>query len=495
MPRGARAALVALVAVGAALRLWQYLANASLWIDEIAVAQNVLYWPLAHLLKEPLALDQVASPLFLAAVKGVAWVWGPSEKALRLVPLVSGLLALVLFPRLTRRFQPPWIAVFATGLFALAPTLIAHGAELKPYSTDLLAAVALTLAAFGLDARASAARFAGAAVLGAAAVWFSQGAVFVVAGLAAALFALARRERAVSGRLVALVAAWAVSAGLAVASGLHRVPPEMRAYLDRFWTPSLPKVPLLVFVAVAAWLLWKRSPRAALLLVGPVVVTLGAAAAKLYPFSGRAILFLAPAAILALAEAAGWIVEGLARVHVPRKVAAAIPALALVGLIAHDPPVYRDEDARPVLAALAARWRPGDALYVYYGGGRSFRYYGPLVHLSSDGAVLGGCHRSEPREYLHELDRFRGRPRVWVFRTHVSYGLGEGPLVDGYLARLGKKVDRIEADDADATLWDLSGGAGAPADLSDTQPLPPGDPALAARFGCGHGPIGTAPWD
>ena len=150
MPRSAKVAVTALLFVGAGLRLWQYFANASLWIDEIALAENVLRRPLSALLREPLALDQVAPPGFLALAKASTAVFGESEMALRLVPLASGLLALALFPRLSRRFQPAWISVFATALFALSPTLVRYSAEFKPYSTDVAAAVALTLIAFGL---------------------------------------------------------------------------------------------------------------------------------------------------------------------------------------------------------------------------------------------------------------------------------------------------------------------------------------------------------
>jgi hypothetical protein len=416
-----------------------------------------------------------------------------SDMALRFVPLVCGIGALALFEVLARRVQPAWNAVFATALFAVAPSLIAHSAELKPYSTDVLFAVALTLVAIGLDERAGWVRWIGAAVLGVAAVWFSQGAVFVVAGLGAALFLIALAARRLDVRLVGLLVVWAASAGVAVGSGLHRVPPQMREYLDRFWEPGLPGWPHLVFIAVAAVLLWLRDRRAAALLLGPVLVTLVAAAAHLYPFSGRAISFLAPAAILAIAEAADRIVNGLERLAVPRPMAAAIPFLVLIVILGHDPPVYRLEESRPVLAELARRHQPGDAIYLYYAGRRAFHFYGPRVGLSGEGVVEGGCHRSDPRAYLRELEPLRGK-RVWIYRTHVSDRLAEGPLFDGYLGQLGKRIETIRAKGAEATLWDLSGGS-APMDTAERYPLPIRDVALAERFGCDRGPIGKAPWD
>jgi hypothetical protein len=416
---------------------------------------------------------------------------------LRLIPLLGGLLALVLFPRLSRRFQPAWIAVFAAGLFAVLPTLIEYSSDFKPYSTDVLFAIVLTLAAFGLrEPGAGAGRFAWAALLGAVTVWFSQPAVFVLAGLGAALavLALTDRPRTLSGGLVVTLVVWAAAAAASVTAAMHRVPPEMDAYLKRFWNPMLPKWPLLVFVAVGAAALWIRDRQAALIILGPVAATLAAAAARLYPFAGRAVAFLAPAGILAMAEIAGWIVEGLARLRVPRRVGALVPAAALAVVLLHDPPVYRDEDARPVLAKVARQWQPGDAMYVLYAGARAARYYGPLVGLRSDGVTLGECHRGDPRAYLRDLDRFRGKPRLWVFRTHLIGPLAEEELFDGYLARLGTRKERIDAEGADATLWDLS-STSLPADAAETHTLPTIGASTVSRVGCGHGPIGVAPWD
>ena len=449
------------------------------------------------MLREPLALDQTAPPGFLALAKGVAWVLGPSERALRLIPLLGSLFALVLLPRLSRRFQPPWITVFAAGLFAVFPTLIWYGSDFKPYATDVLASIALMLCAFGLrDPDSRGVRFVGAAALGAAAVWFSQPAVFVLAGLGAALVVLALTDRpqTLSARLVVMLAVWAAAAAASVAAAMHRVPPEMDAYLKRFWNPMFPKWPLLAFIALGAAVLWIRDRRAAVIVLGPVAVTLAAAGARLYPFSGRAVAFLAPAGILAMAEVAGWIVEGLARLRVPRRVGALVPAAALVLVLVLDPPVYRDEDARPVLAGVAQQWQPGDAMYVLYAGARAVRYYGPLVGLRGNGILLGDCHRDDPRAYWRDLDRYRGRPRVWVFRTHLIGALAEEEILDGYLARLGSRTEHIQEEGADASLWDLSRAA-APADAAETLPLPPGSASTASRVGCGHGPIGVAPWD
>ena len=43
--RAVRFSLLALVALGTGLRLWQYFANTAIWLDEVAVARNLLIVP------------------------------------------------------------------------------------------------------------------------------------------------------------------------------------------------------------------------------------------------------------------------------------------------------------------------------------------------------------------------------------------------------------------------------------------------------------------
>jgi hypothetical protein len=487
---------VLLLLAGAALRLWQYFAKTSLWIDEIAVAENVIRAPLFSLLGKPLALDQVAPPGFLAALKGAVEVFGPNELALRLFPLLGGLAALALFARLARRVLPGWTAVFATALFALAPSLIAYSAEVKQYSTDVAVAILLTLVALGLCAvPQSRTRHLAAGLIGMAAVWFSQPAVLTVAGLGGGLtwIALRRGGWLALRPLLPVLGLWAASAAAATALGYRTLTPSTRDYMQRFWEPSLPRPTVVFLVLLGSAVLWIKRPRAAPLLVGPATVALAAAAAHRYPFSGRAILFLTPVALLAAADAAESLVAGLARLHVPRPVGAALFAIALAVTTARHLPVFRQEEARTVLLGLAARRQPGDVLYVYYGAERALRFYGPQVGIEPSDATFGGCHRGQPREYLRDLDRFRGRPRVWVVFAHAVSSLAEQPTIRGYLGRIGTRREGFEAVGATAELYDLSEPERLQTSTAETYPLSQGNPELAARFGCGHGPLAEAP--
>ena len=84
--------LLLTIAVGATLRIWQYGANTALWSDEIALAAGIVDVDLPSLLASPLPHDQIAPKGFLLAQKLAVFTLGPSDYALRLVPLLCSLI-------------------------------------------------------------------------------------------------------------------------------------------------------------------------------------------------------------------------------------------------------------------------------------------------------------------------------------------------------------------------------------------------------------------
>jgi hypothetical protein len=509
-----------LIAAGALLRVWQYAGGTSLWVDEISLVENVLRRPLGRLLFEPLDFDQVAPPGFLFLVKSAVALLGSSEYALRLFPLLCSLASLGLFAALTRRILVGWSRLFATGLFAIGVPLFLYAAEVKPYSSDVAASLGMTLLAFrlidGVDAR-----FLRAGLIGFAVVWFSQGAVLVLAGLALALGLIAgtARQHGLWRRLPATLAPWGVGAVAAAALGIRSMTPPVRVYMDRFWSEAFwpiwprsaedalwlprtlrgfwgqslfqyPLSPLyLALMLVGFWAMWRRRRDAALLLLGPVAVSLAASAARAYPFSARLLLPLAPAFLIAASEGLASVA---ARLRLPASAAAGVAALPSLLALASNFPVHLHEEAKPVLAYVAARRRPHDSIYVYFGGERAFRYYGPRFGLEPDSAFLGACHRDQPRGYLREIDRFRGRPRVWTIFAHDVPRLQEQALILGYLSRIGVRREGIAVPPGDpyavtAQLYDLAIPDRLTGATAETYPVPPLDEELARRLGCGSG--------
>ncbi|MGH2793436.1 MAG: glycosyltransferase family 39 protein, partial [Actinomycetota bacterium] len=130
------------IIVGSAVRIQQFLFRRSLWLDEAALAVSIVGRSYGDLL-DPLAFGQIAPAGFLWIERFMVGLVGDNEYGLRLFPLLSGIASLVLFHRLSRRVLSPAVAPLATILFAITSTAVYYSGEVKPYSSDVLATLAV----------------------------------------------------------------------------------------------------------------------------------------------------------------------------------------------------------------------------------------------------------------------------------------------------------------------------------------------------------------
>jgi hypothetical protein len=512
--------ILALLVLGVGLRVGQYLADTSLWVDDIPVVRNVLDRSAWTLLSVPLDYGQVAPKGFLLAEKLTAMTLGASDYALKFFPLFCSLVALVAFWRVAGLVLDEWGAALALALFVAAGPLIAFTSQVKQYSTDVAIAVLLLWLALDLERGVvSRRRSLWAGMAGAAAVWFSQPAVLVLAGLGVvlALRAWPVRNQIRDRRLVSLgpiLALWAASALAATLAGLASMTPETRDYMHSYWAAGFAPWPAtlgleirwpvrelkglfgpgwsaslaypfpLLYLALAAFGFFtfnRRRAGAWALVLAPIAVALAAAAAHQYPFSDRLILFLLPSFFLAIASSIEWIREHLSTVSGSLGWVASMllvgPALYPVLVM---PPAYRNEDMKPVLAFVQTRRQPGDLVYVYYGAEPSVSFYGTRYNLSESSYSLGGCYRGNSRRYLHELDTFRGQARVWVLLTHALQSYHERDDIVHYLDTIGVERDTFMVASrsvssaslpAEAFLYDLSDASRLSEATADSFPL------------------------
>jgi hypothetical protein len=505
-PRATTALSVLCLVLAATLRVWQYLGNASLWLDEAELARNILQHQLPQLLTQPLLRDQVAPPGFLALERLVVSAWGGSEPALRLVPLIASLLSLPLFWRVSARVLDQPARSLARVLFAFGFALIWYGSQVKQYSTDVTIALAVTLLVLDLPQRRS---IAPSLLLGLIAVWFSTTAILVLAGLSGALL-LQPNDRPARGRLIGLLGAWAIGSAVAGAYAMHLVSPETQAAMHRHWReaffplPPWHAVDLVwplvrlgsVFGASGLRYLWPALPLALailgtvtllrvrrgamLVLLGPVAVTLLAAVLRLYPFSSRLEAFLMPAFLIALAAGIDTVGHSLrVRLQVPRGVTQVALLVPLVGPVLLAPPVWRPEELRPLVQELARHREPGDPVYVYHGAGTALQYYAEQMNHPLDDVVIGVDYRGDPRGYLRELDRYRGVARLWVVFSHDTDP--DRRLILSYLAVIGAAGDSTvvpahlplrRSHGASLYRFDLSDGARLTAATAESFPVP-----------------------
>jgi uncharacterized membrane protein len=476
---GADAVIAAAIVLGAAVRIVQYAANRSLWLDESALALNIIDRSAGALLG-PLALAQAAPPGFLLAEKGLTHLFGKGELALRLFPLLASLAALVLFALLARRVLGRWTAALATVLLASAANLIYYGSEVKQYSGDVAATLLLLLLGVLLYERPDRGRWAAAAFAlgGAVVLFFSYAAVFPAAAIAVVLAVreVARQRRRISPALVSAVA-WGLASVLVVAFSRRTTGSVQFAFkdtpgayvgsassgvLDSLREPPsalardagilpMPSVFYWGFVLLALVGLFgvaRRRLAYAAFFVGATLLMLIASWLNRYPVADRTILFLVPVAILLVAEGV-TVVAGIVRRPLVRRAAATALALAVVAVpgwraltrLVHP---EKHEEIKSAIAVIRSGWQPGDTLYISNPTAFALRYYlecgcittpsWPFVRTNLGNSTESLALDSRPPKliagtaplkghdtYVTEVrEKLRGRPRVWLLYSHAG---------------------------------------------------------------------------
>ncbi len=495
-----RAAMLGVVVVGIALRVVQYVGSGSLWMDELALARNVVDREWGELVGKPLSFGQAAPVGFVLTQKALVTALASDDDfVLRLVPWSAALASLILFWRLAERVLGGIGSLVAVTLFATAVPLLFFATQAKQYSTDVLASTLIILCGAMLDSpRVTRQQLVICALIGATLAWLSHPALLVLG--AAGIVVLVRVAwRSLDARswwpVACVVAVWGASALASLILAMSSVPPDLRRDMVNFWSSGLPPASMNPWIAVrwllvqletivgafgtaslrypapivyaalgllgALALLWRRQLLGQMA-IGIGVVAVAAVFARQYPLADRLALYLIPIGLLLIAAGVDAMHSSLAR-H-GRRVAALTPVLVvpLLWPVVHAPPPYQLENVHPMLRDLQEHRQPADRIYVYYGAMLAFDFYAARYGFTDDAYTAGACHRPDNREYLAEVDVMRGAPRVWVFFSHAVSRYRDREDLLGYLDTIGRRLQRIAPvhesgpPDVELYLYDLS---------------------------------------
>ncbi len=118
-----RAGAIGLIGFGLTLRVSQYLAGRSLWIDKAMPALNIVNRSFVEL-TQPLDHAQGAPVGFLLIQKLILRMLGSEDYVLRLFPFVAGVLSLYLVYRLADQYIRGAAALSTLALFAASGPLV-----------------------------------------------------------------------------------------------------------------------------------------------------------------------------------------------------------------------------------------------------------------------------------------------------------------------------------------------------------------------------------
>jgi len=477
--RGAAFCVATAILLAMGLRTIHYVANPSMWYDELAIARNISDRGITELITEPLDHYQIAPIGFLVASKISTVLLGENEYALRLMPWTFAVIAPMFFWLIARRFIKGAFLFGGLLLFAVSPALSWYGGNVKQYSSDIT--ISMILVWLALRFREKSIGTASAVLVGLCGgllITCSQPAV-VTAFLLCTILVIERWIRPTGkplSRLAILVGGWGLGALIATVFALQTVDAKTMDHMKNFWSEGFPptestvafvmwyptqisqtfgvflfhiaaRMAPLAQIAIALTVLAipglihlvRRDRWSTALLMTPLIGALVAATIHLFPFRHRVglhacwpILLLAMSSFGALRNlfprAGRWLVP------VALVVIVGLPSAAILAV--GRPPYRGHQEMRPLLKEFAEHLEPGDAVYVFHGARHAMHFYGPALEIDPDDWTEGGIHYGDNRAYLREIDALRGKSRVWFVYTQMLRYKAPRDIV-AYLNRIG----------------------------------------------------------
>jgi uncharacterized membrane protein len=479
--------ILLLIVFGTILRLGQYIFNRSLWLDELLLAENLVDRSILQLLT-PLSYDQGAPLGFLIFSKLIACIFGYGELVLRIIPFLSGALSIVLLASVSRHLTDYRTTVVALLLFTINDQLIYYSSEFKQYSSDVLFALLILFIFIRITGNYRLPQALLGGLVGLTAIFFSHPSVFVLAGIGT--FYLGKYAKSKQWRSFVWLAitsgGWLVTFATFYYFVLQNL--ERNTYLSDFWKQGMltntllsldtvrwafdrllsiftdplgMPLPLLgIFLAgLGAYRLLRHKKDTAALLILPIFFTLLASLLHKYPFSGRLILFLTPIVILLISSGVNEIASSK---HA--NISKGLCTIVLAGLVFQ--PFYAAtyhllqprtrQETRPVIQYIVDHMSPNDTIYLYYPSTHAYNYYSKLFGLKTH-PITGIKSREDLSAYLIDLNKLRGKGRVWILFSRVYSGLGTNEEVYfvTYLNKISTKIDYFSSDGASVYLYDF----------------------------------------
>lgn len=483
-----------IILIGIIIRLRQYFVNRSLWLDEASLALNIIEKNYIELL-QTLNYGQAAPPVFLLITKFLVNLFGPSEYILRFLPLISGLLSLYIFYKISREFLNRKVISLALILFSFTEYNIYYSVEFKQYSLDLL--FGLIILFYGIKLYKSHFRnkyIIANIFVGILSIWSSHTSVFLLAGVGSALlveiyysnyFTREFKIRKIK-LLIFTYIIWIFNFSLHYFLIIRNTTTEhLYDYWSEYFIPFPPlsfydlgkylsiilgfiKNPLgisyvigliIFFTLIGEYFFWYRKDRIYFFMINfTILILIITSMFNIYPFASRLVLFIIPLFYILITEGI-YNFYCLFTKNNKKFIAILLIIITLLYPIAMGgnklaQPILKEE-IKPVINYYLSNSTGKDNLYIYYGAIRAFRFYtydkNITYIIGADMNDLG--NRKNPGLYLEELDKLKGRDKMWFIFSHVYQN--EKDLFLIYLDKIGDELDSFKTHGASIYLYDL----------------------------------------
>ena len=473
--------------IGLGIRIFHYIYNRSLWMDEIYLASSFMHMSYSDLAVRMLDYDQKAPIGFLWCVKFCVDIFGKGEMALRLIPFISGVAALILFRNVCRYFLTPTGQILAFSIFAFAPAFIYHSVEIKQYSTECLASVFSLYLFTKFNDKTVLSKKIYWGITAACTVLFSFSIVFMLAGIASGKIILDLIKKNWKTLFLNLVpfSLWAIAFVLTYFLFISKhaeskwvvywfktynnfmpLPPTNVAELK--WFPSnfvkmmdyplgmiwdfnhgadnvaekilkLPVIPgILLFTGML--ITFKRSYRNYRIMIFPILFMLLASGLYLYPLLERFWLFIAPVFIIYIAigfEYFNYKINSKILSYTLFFLIVGAPLAQSAFYLAQPERFYKHKKSfeKEALLYINTNLKPNDTVYNYWNNAPGYSVYKKMLSLKYN-AIEGKDFRKNSENIVtynghlqSDFRKFNGKKRVWlIYNTQFLTDIGD--LID-----------------------------------------------------------------
>lgn len=475
---------VCIAMLGTIILLKTYLENRSLFIDELNLVRNVIELDYIEFFGV-LHYEQYAPPLFLIILKALSSILGQHEYVLRLLPFLSGLIAIWLFFWYFKRHTSKYSMIYGLCLFVFSFPLLRHSTEVKQYSVDLL----LCLVALILAEKYSGKSFRdfvlwiGIGIIG---IWISMPFVFVLSGVGLMMLYSTWKDKESFLWPVITIISWLFSFGLlwylVLADPLQS--DYLRNYHNNYFLKLSWDMELynqitgifrnitcksgvsiafsLLFFGIGTYHLIKHQKKLALLWLTPIIVMMAASALQQYSIIERLMLFSFPLFYLILFHGfdalqqhlkGKWKYLGWA-LHI-WAILTVVTSLVQRSSLHYMAKEYVLEEGREVWQQLASV-AEDDPIILSHGAVPTYVYYAQYYKYASPTESTEVIFTNW-FDSIHQIcdSLSNTHDKVWVFDVH-SFDRELQTILDQTF-QCGEILDEIHGAEARAYLMDLTG--------------------------------------
>lgn len=437
-----------IVALGVLFRAFHFFSEHSLYVDEAALALNIVNRSFADL---ALPLDHMQfSPFgFLVVEKMFVTMFGNNEYTLRLFPFICSLVSLFLFYKLAQRLLRPKAFLVALLIFSASKSLLFFSASVKPYSSDVLFCLLILLCALKVLDKQTGKNILCLAAAGGLSIWFSFTACIVLTGIGTYMLIQYVREKNWSGirQMVIPYSVWALSFLLFYMFFLKQISESRQVGMD-YWSSSFYPWGS-SFVSQCRWLLYSflrfltrplgfslayltaavficgctkfsyLKGKTTVFLLAPLLASFLFSMLSIYPFGGRLVLFLVPIGILLIVSGLEFVVVSLNKIH------RVIGVLFLIFFFMH--PLYHSAtfmlhpenrtggEIKPLLTYLREHLKEGDIVYVEHSVHYALDYYKERYSLNKPHVrYITTPISSKEIKAMHKNIEKTKKQRLWI---------------------------------------------------------------------------------